>query len=257
MADISAAPNGNYTHYAQCYVTGWNVGGGYASVHYKYWVHRNVSAGNGAWYNSPRLFRMTVHDGTYDNNTSYDFRTYADRTFIEGDRNIGLGGPATIGFSLYFQGHITGTFPSASASGGLFIPWTPGVPNGLGFDQILPTSMRYRFNGTTDGGSGITGWQAQIATDPGFTQNLQTVGSDGTTTFGGLTPATVYYARSRGSNAIGWGAWSSVQSAMTASGAYVSLNATWVPVPAYVSNGTTWNVPKLQISDGTAWEDAI
>lgn len=134
------------------------------------------------------------------------------------------------------------------------IPQLPPAPTSIGLDQLQPTSMRYRFSGNGDGGSAILEWQAQLATNSAFTTGLQTVASSGTTTFTGLTPATTYYARSRGRNARGWGGWSNTVSAMTASGAYVSVGGKWQPVPILYSNGTTWLNPELWASDGTDWE---
>jgi hypothetical protein len=95
------------------------------------------------------------------------------------------------------------------------LPRPPHAPTPVTIDQITTVSLRYIFSGNWDGGSPITSWQAQIATDPGFTQNVQTVNSSGTTTFSGLQPATTYYLRSRGNNAYWNGAWSSTLSAMT------------------------------------------
>ncbi len=256
MAHIDVAPNGSYTHRMDCYVTSYNVAGGYAMVHYRYWVDRHTSAANGSWnFDNNRLFRAVVNGSNHDSYPDYDFRATASLTVVEGDQAIYLSGYAVIGFGLSFQGHST-SFPAASGSGSLGIAWTPGAPVPVGVDDILPTSARYRFSATTDNGSAFTGWEAQVATDAAFTQNLQAVTSNGTTTFTNLIPATTHYFRSRGQNAVGWGPWSSVVSAMTASGAYVSLNGVWVPVPVYVSNGTAWTVPELKISNGTTWKDA-
>jgi len=169
--------------------------------------------------------------------------------------NVPMSGPGTYGLTMQLRyGNI-----NTDHGGSIWLPWVPGAPNPIGVDELTPTSARYRFSGTTDGGSGITGWQAQIATDASFTQNVQTVASNGTTTFANLTPATVYYFRSRGANGVGWGHWSAVVSGMTASGAYVSLNGAWVPVPVYVSDGSApWIVPEMLTSDGSApWNPAI
>ena len=142
---------------------------------------------------------------------------------------------------------------AASFSAYIFRPTPPGAPVPVGVDQATPTSLRYRFSGTTDGGSAITGWQAQIATDPGFSQNVQTVNSNGTTTFSGLDPSTTYNVRSRGSNAVGWGGWSATASGSTESGAYASVNGAWVPVPFNWSNGSAWTPLAPLASNGTAW----
>lgn len=134
------------------------------------------------------------------------------------------------------------------------IPQLPPAPSSIGLDEIQPTSMRYRFSSNGDGGSAVDAWEAQIATNPSFTTGVQTVGSGGTTTFTGLTPATTYYARSRGHNVRGWSGYSNTVSAMTMSGAYVSINGAWVPVPFLHSNGSVWQTPELFVSDSTNWD---
>lgn len=131
------------------------------------------------------------------------------------DVNVGMGGEANIGLSMLLSyGNINEWF-----GGSVYSPWVPQAPTPVGIDQLTPTSARYRFSGNGANGSGIDAWQAQIATDAAFTQNVQTVGSGGTTTFTDLTPATRYYFRSRGHNGVGWGYWSSTLSDLTASGA--------------------------------------
>lgn len=120
---------------------------------------------------------------------------------------------------------------------------------------FTPTTMRYRFSGNSDGGSAILEWQAQIATDAAFTQNVQTVGSGGITTFGGLTPSKRYYARSRGRNAWGWGAWSSTIDAETLSGARAWDGATWRQCKVRRWNGTTWQYVRVRACDGATWRN--
>lgn len=129
---------------------------------------------------------------------------------------------------------------AASFNTYIFRPTAPGAPVPVGVDEITATSARYRFSGTSDGGSAITGWQAQTATDAGFTQNVQTVASNGTTTFTGLLPGNTYYFRARGANAVGWSGWSSTISA------YVGLPAPTLNTWSQNSTGglvATWSAP--------------
>jgi hypothetical protein len=93
-------------------------------------------------------------------------------------------------------------------------PTTPGAPIIRSLDQITNTSVRVWFEGTTDGGSPITGWQLQYAPTSNFSGAV-TVSSNGTSTITGLSPNTTWYFRARGLNAMGAGAWSSVASATT------------------------------------------
>lgn len=85
----------------------------------------------------------------------------------------------------------------------------PGTPYAIGVDQATTTSLRFRFSGTTDGGSGILEWQAQADDDPNFGSPI-TLGSSGTSIFSNLTPSKRYYFRARGRNAVGWSGWSAV-----------------------------------------------
>lgn len=88
----------------------------------------------------------------------------------------------------------------------------PPAPYMTGFgvnpDQITATSMRVRFNGQGDGGSPITQWNLQRATDAAFTQNVVTITSTGTSIVQGLTPGVTYWWRANGQNAVGTSAWS-------------------------------------------------
>jgi len=129
---------------------------------------------------------------------------------------------------------------AASFNTYIFRPTAPSPPTSVGVDQITATSARYIFSGNSDGGSGILEWQAWTATDAGFTQNVQAVGSNGTTTFTGLLPGNTYYFRSRGRNAVGWSGFSNTISA------YVGLPAP--TMSTWSQNGTgglvaTWSAP--------------
>jgi len=142
---------------------------------------------------------------------------------------------------------------NADNTAGFSIAWTPGAPIPIGVDQIGPTSARYRFSGTTDNGSAITGWQAQIASNSAFTTDVHTLASSGTTTFTGLRPGVKYYFRSRGSNGIGWGAWSAVQSATTLSGFRIWDGTKFVNSELRAWNGTAHVLCELYAYDGTKW----
>lgn len=121
------------------------------------------------------------------------------------------------------------------------IPRPPAAPTPFGIDEITTVSFRYRFNGNDDGGSPITSWTAQVATDAGFTQNVQTVGSSGTTTFTGLLPGTTHYVRSWGNNAYWQGAISTVLSQVTLPA--VAPGMVVLPNPSGVSARVTFTPP--------------
>lgn len=151
----------------------------------------------------------------------------------------GVGGTQYVTIGQQATG-TSGLGGAASFNTYIFRPTAPGAPVSVGVDEITATSARYRFSGTTDGGSGILEWQAQAATNAAFTSNVQTVGSNGTTTFTGLLPGNTYYFRSRGRNAVGWSGWSNTISA------YVGLPAP--TLNTWAQNGTahlvaTWSAP--------------
>lgn len=214
-------------------------------------------AGSGFWTNNPQSWSVTINGQTWSGTYTYDYRGTGSILIASGAYNR----PAlTSSFGASASVNMDSGIGNASPSGSFTATGTattPPAPTSVTIDQLMPTSVRYIFSGNGDGGSAVDQWQAQIASDAAFTQNVQTVTSSGTTTFSGLTPGTTYYCRSRGHNAVGWGAWSNTINAMTASGAYVSINGSWVPVPVLVSNGTSWTVPALKVSNGTAWQDAL
>lgn len=147
--------------------------------------------------------------------------------------------------SVAFQIGDTGTW--GLGAGGDLWGWisratVPPAPTPLGVDEITPTSARYRFNGNGNGGSSITAWHAQIASDAAFTTDVQLVTSGGTTTFTDLTPGTTYYFRSRGVNALGEGPWSSVISALVALPAPTLTGWTQTPTGGLVA---TWTPPAV------------
>lgn len=106
------------------------------------------------------------------------------------------------------------------SGGSIYLPQlasTPPAPIPRGFSNITPTSITYTFDGNGDGGSGIIQWRAQRALDAGFTTGVvdSTHPTSGIHVFGGLTPATPYFFRSRGENGVGAGPWSAVTSQST------------------------------------------
>lgn len=160
----------------------------------------------------------------------------------------------------------TGTQGLGGAAGfsvGIGRATVPPAPYPYPPNQITDTSVRFQFAGQGDGGSGIWGWIAQCATDPGFTQNMREAPSGGTSTFGDLTPGVTYYFRARGDNAVGRGHWSNVVSARTLqqpaaptgeSTAPGRLRVSWVAPPGnLVSNVSGWD---LEHADNDAMTDA-
>lgn len=203
-----------------------NQGGNYSTIYWRVIARR--LGGTSGYYAGPTSANSGAADSNLGGNPDlwsgsgfgYDFRSGvgAAITFAQGTFNLPHNGD---GYADYFvNGSLTlVNLGSASAGtgwrGAPRIPKPPGAPVSIGLDQATVSSIRYRFSGTTDGGSGILEWQAQIASDASFTQNVQTVSSSGTTTFTNLIAGTSWRARSRGRNARGWGPWSDVATGST------------------------------------------
>lgn len=255
MAQINVAPNANYTHRMSAVSAAFNVGAGTARIHYRYWIDRHISAGSGSFLLSGgKLFRATV-DGTQDNETlTYDWRDYASRTMVEGDKTLtGMTGQRTIAFGLFFEGHSS-SFPAASGSGSLVVPWVPPAPTPIGIDQVTGTSLRYRFSSAGTGGSPILEWQAQRASDEDFTTDVQTVASSGTTTFTGLTPGLAWSARARGRNAVGWGPWSTITTVATGDGGWVKDAGAWADSTPWVKVAGVWRQARGWVKEAGVWK---
>lgn len=84
------------------------------------------------------------------------------------------------------------------------IPKVPQAPTMVSLSEVTATSFKAVFSGNDNGGSAITGWQLQVATNAAFTTGVENFASNGTSTISGRTPGTQYWVRSRGSNGIGW-----------------------------------------------------
>lgn len=214
-------------------------------------------AGSGYWSNSGNDWWVEVDGRRFNNGWTYDFRSTGEVMLWQGEVTVTHDGNGykSIGFSAGVRMSAPSGYATAGGSIGLpRVPKTPGAPVPIGLDQITASSMRYRFSGTTDGGSPIREWQYQFSPAADFAWGTTTLGwATGTEYPSGLTPGTTYYFRSRGRNDVGWGGWSSTISAKTLSGAYVSRGGRWVPAEVLVSRGGQWRSVELAISRGDQW----
>lgn len=153
----------------------------------------------------------------------------------------GLESGASYKFRVYLRNGVGNS--AARTSGSTSIATTPGAPTSPSGnpDQITPTSMRYRFTAGSTGGSPILEWQAQRATNSGFTSGVVTVASTGASVFSGLTPNTRYYFRARGRNAQGWGPWGASVNALTLPAGAPGLAVS--PSPSGTSASLTFSPP--------------
>ena len=201
MASGGFPGNGNYRLDLSTWTGGTTI---YASISV------TKTGGSGYWTYDAQWWRIRIAGADQDGSWTYDFRGSTTIGIATRSRGVGYGS-----FLVEAWVNMDSGFGQAYAAEWVNIFTTPGAPIPIGLDQATITSLRYRFSGTTDGGTPVREWQAQIASNGDFTQNVQTVGSNGATVFTGLSGGTTYYARSRGRNDVGWGAWSSTISATT------------------------------------------
>ncbi|WP_067201131.1 fibronectin type III domain-containing protein [Microbacterium sp. XT11] len=216
----------------------------------------------------PQPWSINASGTPWSGASPYDFRSSSIIHLASVVKRMGHdeGGYSTIVVDATFSGGPLGSTSVRGVMSLTRIPKPPGAPlvsgvvggTPLGFDQIATTSMRFRFSGTTDGGSPITGWEAQIAESPDFSVNPRTVASNGTTIFTGLKPGVMHYARARGANqARGWGPWSATASAKTLAAVYVSDGSKWLPAEIYVSNGSSWQGVEVLLSESGVWREPV
>lgn len=89
---------------------------------------------------------------------------------------------------------------------GTTVPGSPGI---MSHSLLTATSFRLAYDAVTDtGGTPITGYEIQIATNASFTGATTVSDAGSPYDFTGLTRATPYYLRYRAVNAVGPGPWS-------------------------------------------------
>ncbi|PZM90185.1 MAG: hypothetical protein DIU79_14470, partial [Actinobacteria bacterium] len=104
------------------------------------------------------------------------------------------------------------------------------------------------------GGSSITGYDVQRATNSAFSSNVVTVQDNASPyTFTGLVPNTQYWVRVRARNAQGAGDWSPSRSFTTITNVYVGNGSTYVPVTPMVGNGSTYVPVTVGIGNGASY----
>ena len=171
MASGGFPGNGNYRLDLSTWTGGTTI---YASISV------TKTGGSGYWTSDAQWWRIRIAGADQDGWWTYDFRGSTTIGIATRSRGVGYGS-----FLVEAWVNMDSGFGQAYAAEWVNIFTTPGAPNPIGLDQATITSLRYRFSGTTDGGTPVREWQAQIASNGAFTQNVQTVGSNGTTVFSG------------------------------------------------------------------------
>jgi len=119
-------------------------------------------------------------------------------------------------------------------------PDTPAAPS---ISSITQGEARVSWSAPSNGGSAITAYTVQIATNYGFTTIVQTLtvgGSWRSWAITGLDPNTTYYARVRAVNAIGAGYFSAQTGFVTLSGTYLRVSGAWARVRPHGRVSGAW-----------------
>lgn len=127
----------------------------------------------------------------------------------------------------------------------------PDAPAKPTVGSILPDSAVVAYAAPNNGGSSITGYDVQIATNSGFTTGAQTFTSGA---LSGLAPSTTYYVRVRAKNAVGAGTWSATATFDTLAGAKVKVGGVWVDAKVFVKVGGAWKTAKVWRRGPDGWE---
>lgn len=108
----------------------------------------------------------------------------------------------------------------------------PGQVGGLSASGITQSAASLSWAAPASGGSTITSYQVQIATNAAFSTGLQTFTPSALSqALSGLVPGTLYYVRVRAVNGVGSGAYSSTLQFTTISGKPVIVSATGLEYP--------------------------
>lgn len=223
-------------------------------------LYAERTAAGTTWAGDPQAWSINVGGSTASGSHHMDFRSTS--SILMGSGTTSYFNHNSTGYlnvaisaSINASGELFGT---AGASGTFVVnrnPRPPTAPSNISISELQATSFVYKFSGAgvDNGGSAVTGWDAQIATNSGFTTGVQTVTSSGTTTFTGLVPGTQYWVRARGKNAYWSGAWSTSLTATTTSGALVGKPGAveaFVAAPIYVGYGGAFVLTELRVGAG-------
>src|SRR6478736_1502469 len=147
-------------------------------------------------------------------------------------------GPATT-YDAYAQAHNCAGWSGFSGNYRFTTPArTPDGQGAPSLSGITPTGLTVTWGAPYNGGSAITGYDVQWATDSGFTQNVGSVAvfSGLQTTLSGLTPGATYWVRTRAVNGMGPGPWSAAATSTTLTGMRVYNGSSFANAPVYAWN---------------------
>ncbi|UDL15887.1 minor tail protein [Microbacterium phage Pumpernickel] len=123
----------------------------------------------------------------------------------------------------------------------------PAAPSNKSVGKITATSFQHVFQGNSNGGSAITKWEVQLATNSSFSPVARTGNNspnDGTIDHTNLQNHTQYWSRVRGWNSVGAGPWAPAVTATTLGHPTAPRSPVATPSPSVTGRvSLSWTVP--------------
>ncbi len=132
----------------------------------------------------------------------------------------------------------------------------PDAPTAWNISIISQIDAGITGNVVSDnGGATLTDWQVEYNLSASDTGALYNESGSPTLAPGifGLTPGTVYYARLRAKNSVGWGAWTAWKTFTTLPGVYVRVDGVWKNAIPYVKVDGVWKQVVRYVKAGGEW----
>lgn len=171
-------------------------------------------------YNDNQTIHISGYTSTsqgFTNDLSSGYKLVYQRTFD--NQAISYSGGPSRGWTASVSGAFDGSNPTNSWSQPLperpaDTPDKTGLPS---IDALGVTSVRLDWNPPASNGSPIQRYQVQVDNNTNWIDPIYNNGNveSSTVLVSGLTRNTVYYARVRAFNAVGWGFWSDARSFRT------------------------------------------
>jgi len=248
MADFTSPTGSGYVQISMQEAS-WNQGGNYSTVNWQFYL----VCGNGqSWNSDPVGWSANVGGVGYGGTYTFDFRAYQVKMIAASSVNVGHDGN---GYgSCYGTGYTNHTGTSAiggpwSVGGTIGLSRIPKPPSAPGATMSVTsrndTSISVSFGYSGDnGGSGITSYTMQLATDSAFSNVIvQRDVAGSPQTFTGLTRVTPYYIRWRANNGVGSSGWSPTFSTATLSAPASAPQGLSAIVSGIGQVTLTWSAP--------------
>ncbi|QFG09136.1 minor tail protein [Arthrobacter phage Sporto] len=266
MGQMTFTGNGSYKIDVDAAVVSQDINNKTSTIYWRTLVIKNGTTGHRAWGNTGSSGWADSSVGGnpdlwYNGNMEYNFQngsmtgtfTIAEGTFVVGHRSDGNAEYfVNSGLDFTILGHAD------AGTGWRSLPQLAQIPDAttpIALDEITQRDMRYRFSGNGNGGAPILEWQIGYGTSS--TTPMWFISSGGTSTIPNLAPATMWYAWSRGRNAVGWGPWSSRLNARTLAGARVRQSGVWKEAIPYVKQNGSWKLAQPYSKVNGIWRKSI